>query len=572
MFSMREPVPAGWCRDAAEGGGAKCETGHATFLPRYAFWMPWGRAMESSLELHAAALPMLVVATAIFVLGVGVLARERASSVTVSFLILTLSVSTWLTGVSLMMMSSTPSTALQFARLAFIGVPIIPAAVLQFTVSLLGATRRWRSWLVAAWSVSGAFLILFTTTRMLLVGSWHYPWGFYPRLAPSSVAFLAFFAVVLAGSLLLLIGIDSHTAQERRRNISFFVALAVGYLASVDYLPAFGVAMYPPGFLAILGFIILSVHTIIRFHLADLSPSLVAQQLLETVHGGVIVVDTHGRVRVANDVAAALLGWTRAELLDADLRVLLGVSKLPVTDTESFIRRFATRNRLVKWRRRDGTEIELSLSATALRDRSGDVTGILYALADLSDRRRAEQNEYRATHDLLTRLPNRARFAAEFELMKNKVIASGRLAALFFVDLDGFKGVNDRHGHGAGDSLLQFVATRLRNAIRGDDLLARHGGDEFVLLLDLARVEDAAIVGNKLIRVLSEPYIIDKERIQISASVGGAFYPRDGATVEELVQAADASMYRAKRAGKAQLHVTRSDINTPPPFGIDARG
>jgi len=532
--------------------------------------------MTFSLELHptAAALPMLLVAAATLVLGGIVLARERANAVTLSFFVLTSAIWVWLTSVSLMAMTVAPSAAFILARLAYVGVSIIPAAVLQFTIALTGGTRRYRRLSIAACCGSAAFLGVFVFTRTLLVGTWHYWWGFYPRLAPASALFLLFFGVVLGRSLLILSRARVATGQERRRNSSFFAALAVGYAASIDYLAAFGIPLYPVGFVPIVGFIALAGWAATRFRMADITPAFVADLLLVTMHGGVLVVDTYGRVRVANDVAAKLLGCTQQQLLDADLRQLLGVSVLPATDSDSFGRNARTRNRTASWRRRDGSDVELIVSATALRASStSEAIGVLYAISDLADRRRAERNEYDATHDFLTRLPNRSGFGDAFERMRTRIAAAGRIAALLFVDLDGFKDVNDRHGHLIGDALLQLVATRLRNAIRGTDLLARYGGDEFVLLLDLARAEDATLVGNKLIRVISDPFMVDDEhRVRISASIGAAFYPVDGEGVDTLVRAADAAMYAAKRSGKARLRISRDDVAGPPPFGIDAAG
>jgi len=529
--------------------------------------------MTLSLELHPtlAALPMLLVAAATLILGATVLARERANAVTLSFFTLTFCVWIWLTAISLMAMAVTPRVALDLARLAYVGVATIPAAVLQFTASLVGAQRRHRLSLVATWCASAVFVALFLFTRILLTGTWHYRWGFYPRLAAASAVFLVFFGAILTRSLMLLSQTRAQTGQERRRNSSFFAALAIGYAASIDYLPAFGIALYPIGFAAILGFLFLASRAAMRFRLADLTPSFVADMLLDTIHGGVLVVDMQGRVRVANDVAAELLGWRHDELQGADLRELLGVLVLPATDTESFARQSRTRNRLAKWRRHDGSEIELTVSATALHDSGSEPIGVLYAISDVADRRRAERNAYDATHDFLTRLPNRNGFAEDFALTTERIVAARRVAALLFIDLDGFKDVNDKYGHDVGDTLLQLVATRLRNAIRGTDLLARYGGDEFVLLLDLAREDDAKLVGNKLIRIVSEPYTVHDNRVRISASIGAAFHPQDGVTVAGLVRAADNAMYTAKRSGKSRLQISRDDVAAPPPFGIDAR-
>ena len=514
---------------------------------------------------------MLLVAAVTLILGTAVLARERGSAVTLSFFALTATVWMWLSGVSLMAMSARQEAAFALARFAYVGIALIPAAVLQFTVALTGSVRRHRALMIAAWCASAAFVGVFTGTNWMLAGTWRYWWGYYPRLAAPSALFLLFFAATLASGLILLAGTQTQTSRERMRNRSFIAALAVGYIGSIDYLPAFGIALYPLGFIPIVFFVALAARAVLRFRLADLTPSFVADLLLDTMHGGVLVVDLHGRVRVANDVAAELLGWTREELDAADLRHLLGVPVLPATDSDSFARNQRTRNRIARWRRSDGAEIELTVSATALRDTAGEPIGVLYAISDLADRRRAERNEFGATHDFLTRLPNRTGFAAAFDAMKDRIAAGGRIAALFFIDLDGFKDVNDRHGHLVGDALLQFVASRLRNAIRGTDLLARYGGDEFVLLLDLARAEDATLVGNKLIRVISDPYTVDENRIRISASIGAAFYARDGASVETLVRAADAAMYNAKRAGKSRLRISRDDVAAPPPFEIDAR-
>jgi len=525
-----------------------------------------------ALAPNLAALPTLCVAAAILVLGIIVIARERPTAVSLSFFGLTISVSVWLVGISLSLLAVDPHTALLFSRFTYIGVALIPAAVVHFTISLLDRIRERRAALIACWTTSAIFVALFTTTDLLLAGTWHYSWGFYPHLTPATAVFLAYFAIALSWSLALLAFNNEATDQERRRNLSFAGALAVGYLGSVDYLPAFGFAVYPIGCFFILGFIVLAANAILRFRLSDLSPGFVAAQMLQTIQGGILVVDTHGRIRVANTAAAQLLGYSLKEIRGADLRQLLGVGILPATQNESFVRRHVSRNRPAAWMRKSGETIELAVSATSLRNGDEQV-GVMYAISDLSDRRRAERNEFSATHDHLTRLPNRTRFAETFTEMTAGLTDTGRVAGVFFLDLDGFKAVNDKHGHPTGDALLQLVAQRLRNAVRGDDVIARYGGDEFVLLLNLARIEDGSVVAEKLLRVINDPYVITDQRVNISASIGASFYPRDGEDVESLIKIADSAMYSAKAAGKSRLYVAapRTDVAQRPPFSIDAR-
>lgn len=168
---------------------------------------------------------------------------------------------------------------------------------------------------------------------------------------------------------------------------------------------------------------------------------------------------------------------------------------------------------------------------------------------------------HRATHDPLTKLANRALFLDHLE----RALAFGsryaRKTGILFVDLDGFKGINDTLGHARGDQLLQLVAERLQGCVRRSDSVARLGGDEFVVLLpDVTSRRDVAHVRDTILSCLAEPVVIDGlEGAGIDASVGGAMSPLDGASAEELLDAADASMYRekyARRRGRMPTPIT----------------
>ena len=166
-----------------------------------------------------------------------------------------------------------------------------------------------------------------------------------------------------------------------------------------------------------------------------------------------------------------------------------------------------------------------------------------------------------AQFDPLTGLPNRALLADRFSQMILQAGRRGCMLGVLFVDLDDFKLVNDTLGHGGGDALLKEAARRLQSAVRPGDTLARISGDEFAIVLaDLARAEDAALVAQKLLERIAEPFTLAGRETFITASVGIAAYPGDGADADTLLGAADAAMYRAKQSGRNAYHFFTSEI------------
>jgi diguanylate cyclase (GGDEF)-like protein len=169
---------------------------------------------------------------------------------------------------------------------------------------------------------------------------------------------------------------------------------------------------------------------------------------------------------------------------------------------------------------------------------------------------------YLAQFDPLTGLPNRALLADRFSQMIVQAHRRGSPLAVLFIDLDEFKGVNDTLGHAGGDELLKQVAMRLQAAVRTGDTVARISGDEFAIVVaDLVRPEDAALVAQKVIDGLAEPVRIQGSEVFVTASVGIAAFPSDGADAETLISAADAAMYRAKQSGRNAYQFFTAEIN-----------
>ena len=167
-----------------------------------------------------------------------------------------------------------------------------------------------------------------------------------------------------------------------------------------------------------------------------------------------------------------------------------------------------------------------------------------------------------ALHDTLTGLPNRILLADRITQAMAETTEQGGFFSLMFIDLDGFKPVNDAFGHHVGDLLLREVALRLREQLRSQDTLARIGGDEFVLLVRLGEPDDAPRVAARQVSLLSKPFRVGEHDLQISASVGIALFPGNGLTAEELLMNADAAMYHAKGAGKNGYSFFDVSMNT----------
>lgn len=200
----------------------------------------------------------------------------------------------------------------------------------------------------------------------------------------------------------------------------------------------------------------------------------------------------------------------------------------------------------------DGQIRYISLSGTPLFDENGVFRGYRGIGRDITDRKRAQERiTYLAQFDVLTSLPNRHMFHDSLSQTIEQTRRLGGRMACLFIDLDRFKDINDTFGHSIGDKLLFQVAERLRRCVRSGDTIGRLGGDEFAVALGkVMDAYDAVAVAQKVLATLAEPFNLEGHRRYVSASIGIALYPGDGATVEELLRNADIAMYHAKETGR----------------------
>jgi diguanylate cyclase (GGDEF)-like protein len=214
--------------------------------------------------------------------------------------------------------------------------------------------------------------------------------------------------------------------------------------------------------------------------------------------------------------------------------------------------------------RKDGSAVWFETTSRALiASDTGEVEEIVSVSRDISERRRAEEQiEYQAYHDALTSLPNRLLFRDRLTVALAHAKRMRTPLAVMFLDLDSFKFVNDTLGHSVGDELLKVVASRLTEALREEDTIARMGGDEFtVLLANLSSVDHAPLIAQKLLDAVAQPLRVEGHELFVTTSVGIALYPGDGESAEALLQNADNAMYRAKEAGRNSYQLCTPSMN-----------
>ena len=206
--------------------------------------------------------------------------------------------------------------------------------------------------------------------------------------------------------------------------------------------------------------------------------------------------------------------------------------------------------------RDDGSEVHCEWFNSALTDAQGQVTSIMALVQDVSAKIQiARQQHYLANHDSLTGLLNRAAFQNRLEQSLEQARSNAGSVALLFIDLDGFKGVNDAEGHRAGDEVLRIVAQRIASTVRAGDTMARLGGDEFLVMLDRDVTRDVAdTIGHRIIEALHQRMDLEGRDIFVGASIGVAMHPPLAGDIDALMNRADQAMYAAKRAGKGRLH------------------
>ena len=280
----------------------------------------------------------------------------------------------------------------------------------------------------------------------------------------------------------------------------------------------------------------------------------IASLVFRNSEEGMLVTDANNRIVSINPACSKITGYTLDELAGKDPKILSSGrhekdfyrSMWHALDTTCYWRGE------IQDRRKNGDIYTKSLTINTLLNEERSVQGYIALFSDISEKKQSEERIWRQTNfDMLTGLPNRRMFRDRLEQEIKKQQSAGCSMALLFIDLDNFKEINDALGHLAGDDLLVEAGRRITASVRKSDTVARLGGDEFtVLLTELVYIRNVETIAQSIIDKLAEPFLLGKEMVHASASIGITLYPADATDVEELFKNADQAMYLAKSQGR----------------------
>ncbi len=284
-----------------------------------------------------------------------------------------------------------------------------------------------------------------------------------------------------------------------------------------------------------------------------------ASSVFDNAHEGIMITDAQGRIVEVNSTFTELTGYSHDEALGRNADLLNSGHHDPHFYQEMW-QTIQSKSywRGEVWNRKKNGEIFVELlTISTVRDDAGTITHYVGIFSDITLQKENQQRlEHLAHYDALTQLPNRMLLGDRMQLAMAQCERSQKLLAICYLDLDGFKPINDQFGHSTGDCLLIEVGQRLKACVRAGDTVSRLGGDEFVLLFsNLSSEHECDQAVNRVLVALNQPFLLSGRHLAISASIGVTLYPTDGADADTLLRHADQAMYIAKQAGRNRSHL-----------------
>ena len=522
---------------------------------------------------------ILIILSVLYVfLGITVIRLDKRSALNRLFFALNLSFIIWSFAAALHISASASDVA---------------ACIFWFKISCIGA--------FPVFSIGLHFFLVYTKKEMLLKKWWVYIVLYLPSIIFSykeittdffaegayshesngwivsartdSMWFWALIAyyIVYVGACILISYRWQKTAisqRERKQTRMLFISAASALLTGLVILVFTAILRSDiPETTSIAGAIwsIGIFYAIVKYRMMAMTPSFIAENLFQTIIDSVILANPKGLILSVNPETQRMLGYNAKDLVGEPLeRLFLSDSKSKNTNISELLNACPIRNMETFIVSSTSVKIPIILSISECKDNYDTRIGFVLASKDVTEYKHAEEKiQYLATHDSLTGLPNRSMFTQLLNHSIQSAKRNKRKLAIFFIDLDRFKIINDTKGHEAGDQLLQEIAARYRQTLRAADVVSRQGGDEFVILIeDFDKLSDLELVANNILAITYKPVILLGDECRVTASIGISLYPQDGEDEQLLMKHADTAMYYAKEEGKNNFQFYSIDIQS----------
>ncbi len=338
------------------------------------------------------AVPTLITGAAVLSLGAVVMLRGRISRVSLSFLLITLYIAIWLVSCALVSISSNPAVALWWSKASYLGIPFIGAAITLFAMQVLRLHQPSRHLVAGGWAVMVLFSAAALLTDWLISGVQRYPWGYSPLYGWLGYPFVVLFSAILVLNIahFLLEYRDAPEGKHKQRMKWLSLAFAVGYGAAVNFAPAFGLHIYPIGYLAVFASIFIMTYAIWAYHLVDITPAFAAKQIIETMSDALLVLDRDGVIRLVNRAARDLFGYSSSELEGKLITHAIREADFPKL-LETPVKGIDLDNYEMAFRRKDREERILTLSTSTMQSRRAVAQAVVCIVRDISERKQAEE-------------------------------------------------------------------------------------------------------------------------------------------------------------------------------------
>lgn len=336
------------------------------------------------------AYPPLISGLCIAVLGWSVAAREKFLGISLTFLLLTSCVSAWLLSYYLVYSSATAGLAIFWSKSANTAVVFIPSFYYFFALSASRSLSRKSVFAFLALAASEIFLISLWGSGHFLVGVKKYFWGYYPIYRTASYPFLIFFAILSLESFRLFWMCDKKYGKSTKRFKTFLIGFGIAYLAMVDFFAAYGIGIYPAGYLPILFFTGFMSWGIWRYRLVDITPSFAASQILKTMADALLVVDREGIIRVANESANQLLTESGRTELEGQKVNLDGIDFFQKQNLARLLWTGGVQNHLIIYTSKGSGQRMLDISTSVVRDSYRDPVAVIFILKDVTAKKNSE--------------------------------------------------------------------------------------------------------------------------------------------------------------------------------------